>query len=259
MSELELSAAVEAARAGGEVLLKYFRHLEPGQISEKTRNDLVSVADRESEAAIRAVLDARFPAYAFLGEETGASGDSAVRWVADPLDGTLNFVHGFPHWCVSIGLEDAEGGRVACILDPLRGDCFTAVRGGGAYLNGQRIRVSSQGALDGAFLAVGFAFQMTPRLQRFMPVFETALTRAKGLRRAGSAALDLAHTAAGWFDGFFELGLKPWDVSAGALLVQEAGGVLRDWDGSADGWRRSGDLLAGPEPVVEDLAALARI
>ncbi|HEU4951481.1 MAG TPA: inositol monophosphatase family protein, partial [Holophagaceae bacterium] len=106
---------------------------------------------------------------------------------------------------------------------------------------------------------VGFAFQMTPRLQRFMPVFETALTQAKGLRRAGSAALDLAHTAAGWFDGFFELGLKPWDVSAGALLVQEAGGVLRDWDGSADGWRRSGDLLAGPAPVVEDLAALARI
>ena len=258
MSELELSAAVEAARAGGEVLLKYFRRLEPGQISEKTRNDLVSVADRESEAAIRAVLDARFPAYAFLGEETGASGDSAVRWVADPLDGTLNFVHGFPHWCVSIGLEDAEGGRAACILDPLRGDCFTAVRGGGAFLNGRPLRVSSQDGLNGAFLAVGFAFQMTPRLQRFMPVFETALQRAKGLRRAGSAALDLAHTAAGWFDGFFELGLKPWDIAAGTLLVQEAGGILRDWDGSTDGWRRSGDLLAGPAPVVEGLAALAR-
>ena len=255
MPERELEAAVEAAEAGAAVLMKHFRRLEPGQISEKTKNDLVSVADKESEAAIRAVLDARCPGYGFLGEETGASGDAGLRWVVDPLDGTLNFVQGFPHWCVSIGLEDEQGGRVACILDPLRGDHFTAVRGGGAFWNGKPMRVSAQPGLDGAFLAVGFAYQMTPRLASFMPLFETALTRAKGLRRAGSAALDLAHTAAGIFDGFFELGLKPWDISAGALLVQEAGGRLTDWEGDPEAWRRSGDLLSGTDGVVQDLRA----
>ena len=256
--ELELEAAIAAAQAGAAVLMKHFRKLEPGQVSEKTKHDLVSVADKESEAAIRSALDARCPGYGFLGEETGSSGGAELRWVVDPLDGTLNFVQGFPHWCVSIGLEDAQGGRAACILDPLRGDCFTATRGGGAFWNGKPMRVSAQEGLDGAFLALGFAYQMTPRLARFMPVFEAALKRAKGLRRAGSAALDLAHTAAGLFDGFFELGLKPWDVSAGALLVAESGGVLLDWQGDGEAWRGSGDLIAGPGAVARELVELAR-
>lgn len=258
MLERDLEAAISAAQAGAEVLMRHFRRLEPGQINEKTKHDLVSVADRESEAAIRAVLEARCPGYGFLGEETGASGDAAQRWVVDPLDGTLNFVQGFPHWCVSIGLEDEAGGRVACILDPLRGDSFTAARGQGAFWNGKPMAVSSQSGLDGAFLALGFAYQMTPRLSQFMPVFEAALKRAKGLRRAGSAALDLAHTAAGLFDGFFELGLKPWDVSAGALLVKEAGGVLTDWHGDGEAWRVSGDLIAGPRGVVNGMIALTQ-
>lgn len=258
MFDPELEAAVLAAQAGAAVLMKHFRRLEPGQVSEKTKHDLVSVADKESEAAIRAVLDARCPGYGFLGEETGASGGTDLRWVVDPLDGTLNFVQGFPHWCVSIGLEDGQGGRAACILDPLRDDCFTATRGGGAFWNGRPLQVSAHPGLDGAFLALGFAYQMTPRLAQFMPVFEAALRRAKGLRRAGSAALDLAHTAAGLFDGFFELGLKPWDLAAGALLVQEAGGVLRDWQGDALAWRSSGDLVAGPAGVVRGLVELAQ-
>lgn len=258
MFDAELDAAVLAAQAGATVLMRHFRHLEPGQVSEKTKHDLVSVADKESEAAIRAVLDARCSGYGFLGEETGSSGDAATRWVVDPLDGTLNFVQGFPHWCVSIGLEDEQGGRAACILDPLRDDCFTATRGGGAFWNGRPMRVSSQGSLDGAFLSLGFAYQMTNRLDQFMPVFEAALKRAKGLRRAGSAALDLAHTAAGIFDGFFELGLKPWDISAGALLVQEAGGVLSDWRGDGTAWRGSGDLVAGSAGVARDLVSLTQ-
>ncbi len=256
MLDQELHAAVSAAQAGAEVLMKHFRRLEPGQISEKTKHDLVSIADKESEVAIRALLEARCPGYSFLGEETGASGDTSLRWVVDPLDGTLNFVQGFPHWCVSIGLEDEAGGRVACILDPLRGDCFTAARGQGAFWNGKPMQVSAHSELDGAFLALGFAFQMTPRLGEFMPVFEAALRRAKGLRRAGSAALDLAHTAAGLFDGFFELGLKPWDIAAGALLVTEAGGTLCDWRGNDSAWRASGDLVAGPAGVARDLVAL---
>ncbi len=258
MFDRDVEAAVLAAQAGAAVLMKHFRGLEPGQISEKTKHDLVSVADKESEAAIRAVLDARCPGYGFLGEETGASGDAGTRWVVDPLDGTLNFVQGFPHWCVSIGLEDEQGGRAGCILDPLRDDCFTAARGGGAFWNGRPMRVSAQQGLDGAFLSLGFAYQMTPRLGEFMPVFEAALRRAKGLRRAGSAALDLAHTAAGIFDGFFELGLKPWDISAGALMVREAGGVLTDWRGDGAAWRGSGDLVAARAGVAHDLVALAQ-
>lgn len=258
MFDPELEAAVLAAQAGAAVLMKHFRKLEPGQVSEKTKHDLVSVADQESEAAIRAVLDTRCPGYGFLGEETGASGGEALRWVVDPLDGTLNFVQGFPHWCVSIGLEDDQGGRAACILDPLRDDCFTATRGGGTFWNGRPMRISTQEGLDGAFLALGFAYQMTPRLAQFMPVFEAALRRAKGLRRAGSAALDLAHTAGGLFDGFFELGLKPWDIAAGALLVQEAGGTLCDWKGDPSTWRSSGDLVAGPAGVARDLVSLAQ-
>ena len=258
MFDRDVEAAVLAAQSGAAVLMKHFRKLEPGQISEKTKHDLVSVADKESEAAIRAVLDARCPGYGFLGEETGSFGDAATRWVVDPLDGTLNFVQGFPHWCVSIGLEDEQGGRAACILDPLRDDCFTATRDGGAFWNGRPMRVSSQGSLDGAFLSLGFAYQMTHRLDQFMPVFEAALKRAKGLRRAGSAALDLAHTAAGVFDGFFELGLKPWDISAGALLVQEAGGALSDWRGDDSAWRGSGDLVAGSAGVARDLVSLAQ-
>ena len=258
MFELERVAAVDAAHAGAAVLMTYFRSLEPGQINEKTKHDLVSVADKESEAVIRKALATQYPEHGFLGEEGGASGVQGIRWVVDPLDGTLNFVQGFPHWCVSIGLEDEDGYRAACILDPLRGDCFSASRGGGAFWNGKPMRVSSQPGLDGAFLAVGFAYQMTPRLPQFMPVFEAALKRAKGLRRAGSAALDLAHTAAGLFDGFFELGLKPWDFAAGALLIQEAGGTIRDWRGDARAWQESGDVIAGPSGVVEALVDLTR-
>jgi myo-inositol-1(or 4)-monophosphatase len=252
MYETQRDACVAAAQTGGKVLLGYFRQLAPGMITEKTKNDFVSDADRAAEAAIRAVLDCHFPQYGFVGEEGGASGDAERRWIVDPLDGTLNFVQGFSHWCVSVALWDAEGPVVGCVLDPLREDCFLAVRGQGATWNGQPMRVSQQAGLDGAFLATGFAFQLGDRWPLFNAALGRVFPRAKGIRRAGSAALDLAHTACGIFDGYFELGLKPWDLAAGVLLVQEAGGVITDWEGGP-GWFESGNLVVGTPGVARAL------
>ncbi|NTW86511.1 MAG: inositol monophosphatase [Holophagaceae bacterium] len=252
MLEAQREACLAAAQAGGKVLLGTFRQLDPAQITEKTKNDYVSNADREAEAAIRAELAARFPEYGFLGEESGGSGSTDILWIVDPLDGTLNFVQGFPHWCVSVALWDATGPLVGCVLDPLRGDCFLAARGQGATWNGKPMRVSKQVGLDGAFLATGFAFQLGDRWPLFNAALGRVFPRAKGLRRAGSAALDLAHVACGIYDGFFELGLKPWDIAAGALLVLEAGGILTDWDGGQD-WFQSGNLVSGPPGVAPEL------
>ncbi len=254
MFDSRREACVAAAQAGGKVLLGYFRRLDPATITEKTKNDVVSEADRGSETAIRTELASRFPDHGFVGEEGGASGDAECRWIVDPLDGTLNFVQGFPHWCVSVALWDAEGPVVGCVLDPLREDCFLAVRGQGATWNGKPMRVSQQAGLDGAFLATGFAFQLGDRWPLFNAALGRVFPRAKGIRRAGSAALDLAHVACGIFDGYFELGLKPWDVAAGALLVQEAGGIVTDWEGG-QGWFESGNLVVGTRGVQPELLA----
>ncbi|MFN7956966.1 MAG: inositol monophosphatase family protein [Holophagaceae bacterium] len=272
MYDAQREACLAAARAGGEVLTGFFRRLDPATITEKTKNDVVSEADRAAEAAIRAELSRRFPQYGFLGEEGGfippeergsggtqrpeGPGGPPVehRWIVDPLDGTLNFVQGFPHWCVSVALWDAEGPVVGCVLDPLRNDCFLAVRGQGATWNGKPMRVSKQAGLDGAFLATGFAFQLGERWSAFNAALGRVFPRAKGIRRAGSAALDLAHVACGIFDGYFELGLKPWDIAAGALLVQEAGGVITDWEGG-QGWFASGSLVTGTRGVHPELLA----
>ena len=252
MLHAQREACLSAAQAGAEVLVGYFRKLDPAAITEKTKNDYVSNADREAEAVIRAELASRFPDYGFLGEEGGGSGSTEILWIVDPLDGTLNFVQGFPHWCVSVALWDAAGPVVGCVLDPLRGDCFLAARGQGATWNGQPMRVSRQVGLDGAFLATGFAYQLGDRWPLFNAALGRVFPRAKGLRRAGSAALDLAHVACGIYDGFFELGLKPWDIAAGALLVLEAGGIITDWEGGQD-WFQTGNLVSGTPGVATEL------
>ena len=257
MLHAQREACLAAAQAGSKVLMGYFRQLDPAQITEKTKNDYVSNADREAEAAIRAELAARFPEYGFLGEESGGSGSTDILWIVDPLDGTLNFVQCCPLWCVSVALWVATGPQVGCVLDPLRGDCFLAARGQGATWNGQPMRVSRQPGLDGAFLATGFAFQLGDRWPAFNAALGRVFPRAKGLRRAGSAALDLAHVACGIYDGFFELGLKPWDIAAGVLLVLEAGGVLTDWEGGQD-WFQSGNLVSGTPGVAPELLEALR-
>ena len=257
MFESQREACVEAALAGGRVLLPYFRKLEPSAITEKSKNDYVSDADRASEAAIKAELDRRFPAYAFLGEESGRSGEGRCTWIVDPLDGTLNFVQGFPHWCVSVALWDEAGPLAGCVWDPLREDLFAASRGEGATWNGKPMSISSQDGLDGAFLATGFAFQLGERFRIYSKALESAFYRAKGIRRAGSAALDLSHVAAGIYDGFFEMGLQKWDLAAGVLLVQEAGGRISDWQGGGD-WTETGNVIAGNGRVQRELVEAFR-
>jgi myo-inositol-1(or 4)-monophosphatase len=251
---------VEAvARAGAEPLLRHWRRLEPGQVTEKARNDLVSDADRAAEAAILAEVARRFPDHQVLSEEAGWSRQSGTSpvWIVDPLDGTTNYVQGFPHFAVSIGV--AVDGRVEAgvVLDPLKGDVFRAARGRGAWWNGAQCQVSRQGSLDGALLATGFPFRALELLDPYLAIFRDAFRRCKGIRRPGSAALDLAYTACGIFDGFFEFDLQPWDVAAGALLVEEAGGVVTDMDGGTD-VLANGHVLCGPEGVHRDLLEIVQ-
>jgi myo-inositol-1(or 4)-monophosphatase len=249
---------IAAAMAGGEVLLRHFRHLDPGAVADKTKYDPVSVADRESEEVIRALLLRDFPDYGFLGEESGDSGqDNQLRWIVDPLDGTLNFVRGLPHWCVSVALWDTRGAQVGCVFDPLRQDLFLAERNRGAIWNGQPMHVSTQAGLDGAFLATGFTWQLGNRWPAFNQALCAVYPRAMGIRRAGAGALDMAHTACGIYDGYFEHNLKQWDMAAGVLLIREAGGLLSDWEGQ-DGWWESGSLVAGNPQVQPELLAAIR-
>ena len=259
-----LDVAVAAAEEAGEVLLDYFGSLDPSDVEEKAKNDMVSRADREAEQVLRRVVLGAFPHDRFLGEETGITGsdDAAPAWIVDPLDGTANFIRGFPHWAVSVART--TGGlmgpvEVGVVWDPVKEDLFAAVVGGGALRNGARLRMPAREGLDGAALATGFPFRQQGKIDLYLSVFREVFLGARSIRRAGSAALDLAYTAAGIFDGFFEFGLSPWHTAAGALLVAEAGGVVTDFDGG-DSWRTRGNVLAGSPGVHAALLALvARI
>ena len=259
MSRL-LDAAVEAAVAGGRVLSANWRKLPHGSVEEKKKNDFVTYADRQSEQRIIEVLRGRFPGDAFLGEEGGAVGGSSAGsrvWIIDPLDGTSNFVSGFPFWCVSIAAREGDQLVAAVVWDPLRDELYTAAPGGGAWRNGTRLSVTGRAGLDGAFVATGFPFRNRHKIDAYLALFKAIFVHARAIRRAGSAALDLAYVAAGVFDGFFEFRLSPWDVAAGALLIEEAGGVLTDFDGGQRYLER-GNVVGGPQGVVEGLREAAR-
>lgn len=251
-----IEAGTEAARRGAEILLKYWQQLGKEHADLKARNDWVSKADRESEAAIIDYLKSVAPGDSFLGEESGTSsptGSSTGRtWTIDPLDGTSNYLQHFPFWCVSIALRQGDETIAAVIYEPLREELFTAEKGAGAFRNGARMTISDQTDLEGAFIATGFPFRAQKYVSVYTQIFEQVIRRAKGVRRAGSAALDLAYTAAGVFDGFFELHLAPWDVAAGSLLVREAGGIVSDFSGGEKFWER-GNILGAPAGVHRDL------
>ena len=239
MLQPAVNVMVKAARAGGNVLIRNMARLEALDVVEKDRLDYASEVDRLAEAEIIKELRRAQPDYTVLGEECGQlkgnRGPSRFTWVIDPLDGTSNYLHGFPHWCVSIALCEGAEPVHAVIFDPLRNELFTASRGHGAQLNGRKIRVSERKELDGALLATGFAPRERKRADAQLDAIKSLLVQAEDIRRAGSAALDLAYVAAGRFDGYFEAGVKAWDLAAGVLLVREAGGRVSDFRGAAMG------------------------
>ncbi len=253
-----VETAAEAARAGGDVIERYWRSLPRGSVSEKQTNDFVTRADRESEEAIVALVRERYPQDGFLGEEGGRRGSGAESrtWIVDPLDGTTNFIAGFPFWCVSVAARDRGEIVAGAIWDPLRRELYTAERGGGAFRNGERLRVTGRETLDGAFLATGFPFRSKDRIDLYLSIFRELFLHARAVRRAGSAALDLANVAAGVYDGFFEFKLSVWDVAAGALLIEEAGGRISDFDGGSAFWER-GNVVAGTPRVADGILRVA--
>ncbi|MBA2253372.1 MAG: inositol monophosphatase [Nitrospirales bacterium] len=227
------ATAVEAATIAGKILLEYARN--GFRIEYKNAVNLVTDADRTSEQAIIETIRRNYPNHDILAEERGmeSTGRSPYKWVIDPLDGTTNFAHGFPMYCVSIGLEHEGRMVVGVILDPTRQELFAAVSGQGATLNGQCIRVSHTSALDAALLVTGFAYDIRESTNNNLGYFSHFCLRARGVRRTGSAALDLCYVAAGRFDGFWEMKLHAWDVAAGSLMVTEAGGRMSDFKGGA--------------------------
>lgn len=252
MSDLDLDAllraAVVAAHRGGAIVRDAFGAAR--NVVEKAPGDWVSDTDTASERAVREELLQAFPDIPVVGEEEGGD-TAALGWLVDPLDGTANFVHGFPVVGVSIALV-ADGEPIVAVVDaPLLGDTYTARTGGGAHRGDERLRAGTR-SKEQAIVATGFPFRKKrERLDEYFPVFERALRTFEDLRRAGAAALDLSWSAAGVFDGYFEQALGPWDVAAGALLVREAGGVVTDWSGDPRAWLTSGDVVAGPPHVHE--------
>jgi myo-inositol-1(or 4)-monophosphatase len=250
-----LAIAAEAAQAAGAVLGERFGRPDPHVRSKTTPTDLVSEADHAAEEVIRGVLAERRPDDGMLGEETGEqAGRSGLRWVIDPLDGTINFLFGIPHWAVSVACEDAEGTVAGVVADPLRGETFGATRDGPATLDGEPISGSDGRALDTSLVATGFSYDATVRARQ-AEAAGRVLPAVRDLRRCGSAALDLAWTACGRYDAYYERDLKPWDRIAGALICRRAGVALREL---AAGAGLPAGLVAAPPALVDDLEALVR-
>ncbi len=247
-----MNVAIAAAEKAGEFMRRNLLHVSSIPVTRKARHDYVSEVDRTCEAEIVREILHFYPDHAILAEESGASGESDYQWIIDPLDGTSNYLHGLPHFAVSISQQFQGRTEHAVVFDPIRDEMFTATRGSGAYLNKERIRVSQRTELDGAILATAFPFRKREHMPVYMEMFNEIWEQAEDFRRAGTASLDLAWTAAGRVDGYFEIGLKPWDVSAGALLVREAGGVVNDFAGKDD-VENSDSILAASYKMMTEL------
>ena len=253
-----INIAIKAARAAGAIINRAALDVEAVRISQKQVNDFVTEVDHASEKVIIETLLTAYPGHGILAEESGTSHgakDSECVWIIDPLDGTTNFIHGFPVYCVSIAL--AVRGRVehAVIYDPSRNDLFSATRGRGAFLNDRRLRVSKRTSLRECLIATGFPFRPGDDFNRYLAMMGQVMQRTAGLRRPGSAALDLAYVAAGFTDGFFEIGLQPWDVAAGSLLVTEAGGLVGNFTGEAN-FLDQQECLAGNPRIYGQLVSI---
>jgi len=240
-----LSNAVKAARRAGSIITRASEDIGSLKIQTKTYNDFVTEVDRAAEQAIIDMLKDLYPHHGFLGEESGESNiDADFIWIIDPLDGTTNFLHGFPQYCISIALQERGVLTHAVVYDPNRNDLFTATKGRGAFLNDKRIRVTQRTKLQECMIGTGFPFRDFTHLETYMDMLKDMIKKTTGIRRPGSAALDLAYVAAGWFDGFWEIGLSTWDIAAGGLIVQEAGGMVGDFEGN-EAWIKTGNIVAG--------------
>jgi myo-inositol-1(or 4)-monophosphatase len=239
-----LNTAVKAARKAASIITRASHDIEKLTIQTKQQNDFVSEVDRAAEDAIVSALHEAYPTHGFIAEESGPqNADAEFVWVIDPLDGTTNFLHGFPQYCVSIGLLHKGVPNQAVVFDPNRNELFTAGKGVGAYLNDRRIRVTKVDRLENALMGTGFPYREIGGIDEYMRMFKNMTLSCSGIRRPGAAALDLAWVAAGRLDGFWEIGLSPWDMAAGALLVREAGGLVGDLNGE-DKHLDSGRIVA---------------
>ncbi len=248
-----LTNAVKAARQAGDIINFASRDLGQLKIQTKSFNDFVSEVDQTAEKAIIDTLKSAYPDHGFLGEEGGDINETAENiWIIDPLDGTTNFLHSFPQYCVSIALQQKGVITQAVIYDPVHNDLFTATKGRGAFLNDKRIRVGSRIKLQEALISTGFPFRDFSYLDTYMDMLKDMIKSTTGIRRPGSAALDLAYVAAGFSDGFFELNLSAWDIAAGALLVQEAGGIVGDFEGN-ESWLKTGNIVAANPKVFSQM------
>lgn len=247
-----LNIAIRAARNAGKVISRASEDLSKVEASQKGANDLVTNIDKEAEMVIRDTILKSYPNHCIVGEELGEhnGSDTDYLWVVDPLDGTTNFVKGIPHFAVSIALKVKGRIEQAVIYDPIRGELFSATRGQGAQLDSKRLRVSRVNELAGSVLATGFPFKQKHHLDAYTEAFKALFVHTADIRRAGSAALDMAYVAAGRVDGFFEIGLKPWDTAAGQLLIKEAGGLVMDFAGGAN-FDRSGNIVCGSPKLAQ--------
>ncbi|MDE2429776.1 MAG: inositol monophosphatase [Burkholderiales bacterium] len=257
-----LNTAVKAARRGAAIINRASFDLDRVTVTEKQFNDFVTEVDQAAEAAIIEVLTSAYPDHAILAEESGASAnlhdENDHVWIIDPLDGTTNFIHGFPQYCVSIALQQRGVITQSVIFDPTRNEMFTASKGGGAFLNDKRIRVTRCDKLGDALIGTGFPSRDLSGLDQYLEMFKVMTGKCQGLRRPGSAALDLAYVATGRLDGFFEKGLAPWDIAAGALLVSEAGGIIGNFSGDSD-YLYKGDVLAGTPKVFAQMVNVLQV
>ena len=244
-----LNIAVRAARKAGSVIARSIDRFDAFTVSEKAPNDLVTEIDRIAERRIIDTIRKSYPDHAILAEESGAQGSGDVEWIVDPLDGTANFVHGFPHVAVSIAVRRRGRLQHGVVFDPLRQELFTASRGAGGRLDDRRIRVAARNNLKGAMIGSGLPLRELAGVDGHHATLKALMSESAQIRRSGSAALDLAYVAAGRLDGFWEFGLAPWDMAAGALLVQEAGGIVTEPDGGED-YLRSGAVVAANPKVL---------
>ena len=255
-----LNIAIKAARRAGQIINRASNDLDLLKVATKKPNDFVTEVDQAAEAAIIEVLQEAYPGYGILAEESGETAgkgkrDAEFQWIIDPLDGTTNFIHGLPQYAVSIAL--AKGGVVeqAVVFDPNRNEMFTASKGGGAFLNDRRIRVSKRTKLQDSLLGTGFPYRMFDHADTYLAIFKELTQKTAGLRRPGAASLDLCYVGCGRYDGFWEFGLSPWDMAAGALVVAEAGGLVSDLAGDQN-YLDSGNIVAGTPKVFAPLLQL---